>query len=66
MKTNRIRTAEEGKAGRQALSPLTDPAVRELLDHLAKILAEEYVCPMKEANKKRPEIGTKDEQEDES
>jgi len=38
----------------QGWKPATDPAVRELLDHLAEELAKEYIRLMKQAENETP------------
>jgi len=44
----------------QGWNPATDPAVRELLDHLADELAKEYIRLMKQGEKEIPAIDPKD------
>lgn len=44
----------------QGWNPATDPAVRELLDHLAEELAKEYIRLMKQAEKETPAIYSND------
>ena len=46
-------------------SPLVDPAVRELLDHLAKTLAKEYVRVMRESEACGLETGGKQRRKEE-
>ena len=41
-------------------NPTTNPAVRELLDHLADELAKEYIRLMKQAEKETPAIDPND------
>ena len=41
-------------------NPTTDPAVRELLDHIADELAKEYIRLMKQAGKETPAIDPND------
>ena len=48
----RAKTAEPARnldVSDQGWNPATDPAVRELLDHLADELAKEYIRLMKQA-----------------
>ncbi len=40
----------------QGWNPATNPAARELLDHLADELAKEYIRLMKQAEKETPAI----------
>jgi hypothetical protein len=44
----------------QGWNPITNPAVRELLDHLADELAKEYIRLMKQAGKETPAIDLND------
>jgi len=41
-------------------NPTTNPAARELLDHLAEELAKEYIRLMKQAEKETPAIDPND------
>jgi hypothetical protein len=56
----RVKAAEPARnldVSDQGWNPATDPAVRELLDHLADELAKEYIRLMKQAGKETPVIG---------
>jgi len=44
----------------QGWNPITNPAARELLDHLADELAKEYIRLMKQAEKETPAIDPND------
>ena len=44
----------------QGWNPITNPAARELLDHLADELAKEYIRLMKQTEKETPAIDPND------
>jgi hypothetical protein len=44
----------------QGWNPITNPAAREILDHLADELAKEYMRLMKQAGKETPAIDPND------
>lgn len=59
----RAKTAEPVKnpdVSDQGWNPATNPAVRELLNHLADELAKEYIRLMKQAEKETPAIDPND------
>ena len=55
MRAKAVEPARNPDVSDQSWNPATDPAVRELLDHLADELAKEYIRLMKQARKEPPQ-----------
>ena len=60
MKAKAAEPARNLDVSDQGWNPATDPAVRELLDHLADELAKEYIRLMEQAEKETPAIDPND------
>ena len=60
MRAKAVEPARNPDVSDQGWNPVTNPAVRELLDHLADELAKEYIRLMKQAGKETPAIDPND------
>ena len=60
MRAKAAEPARNPDVSEQGWNPATDPAVRELLDHLADELAKEYIRLMKQAEKETLAIDPND------
>ena len=60
MRTKAAEPARKPDIPGEGWNPTTNPAVRELLDHLADELAREYIRLMKQAAEDTPEIVSHD------
>lgn len=60
MRSKAAEPARDPDVSDQGWNPITNPAARELLDHLADELAKEYIRLMKQAGKETPEIDPND------
>lgn len=56
MRAKAAEPARNPDVSEQGWNPATNPAARELLDHLADELAKEYIRLMKQAGKEIPTI----------
>jgi hypothetical protein len=60
MRAKAAEPARDPDVSDQGWSPITNPAARELLDHLADELAKEYIRLMKRAGKETPAMDPND------
>jgi len=60
MRTKAAEPARNPDVSDRGWNPTTNPAARELLDHLADELAKEYIRLMKQAGKETPAIDPND------
>jgi hypothetical protein len=60
MRAKAAEPARNPDVSEQVWNPTTNPAARELLDHLADELAKEYIRLMKQAGKETPAIDPTD------
>jgi len=60
MRAKAVEPARNPDVSDQGWNPVTNPAVRELLDHLADELAKEYIRLMKQAGKETLAIDPND------
>jgi len=60
MRTKAAEPARNPDVSDRGWNPTTNPAARELLDHLADELAKEYIRLMKQAGGKKPAIDPND------
>jgi hypothetical protein len=60
MRAKAAKPVRDPDVSNQGWNPVTNPAVRDLLDHLADELAKEYIRLMKQAGKETPAIDPND------
>ena len=60
MRAKAAEPARDPDVSDRGWNPTTNPAARELLDHLADELAKEYIRLMKQAGKETPAIDPND------